>query len=73
MAIDANGEWDGVCACGKREADGIRCFLGATHQRLHRMPWESTSIPKTAAAPSFPWTQDTVQFPWNGKADGTDQ
>jgi hypothetical protein len=25
-------EWDGVCKCGKREADGKRCKLGATHQ-----------------------------------------
>ena len=24
-------EWDGICACGKAEADGKRCRLGATH------------------------------------------
>jgi hypothetical protein len=24
-------EWDGICACGKAEADGKRCKLGATH------------------------------------------
>ena len=24
-------EWNGVCACGKSERDGIRCKLGATH------------------------------------------
>ena len=29
MAIDANGEWDGICACGKKEADGVRCQFGA--------------------------------------------
>lgn len=24
-------EWDGICACGKAEADGKRCRIGATH------------------------------------------
>lgn len=24
-------EWDGVCACGKAEMDGVKCRLGATH------------------------------------------
>ena len=34
MIVD--GEWDGVCACGKVEMDGKRCALGATHTRLER-------------------------------------
>jgi hypothetical protein len=44
MAIDENGEFDGVCACGKKENnDGIRCRLGATHQAPppRSMPWET--------------------------------
>lgn len=24
-------EWDGICVCGKAEADGKRCRFGATH------------------------------------------
>lgn len=28
----ADGEWDGVCACGKAAQDGKKCKLGATHQ-----------------------------------------
>ena len=49
MAIDANGEWDGICACGKKEADGVRCRFGATHrpslsrclgkQQKEEFPW----------------------------------
>jgi hypothetical protein len=50
MALDANGEWDGVCACGKKEADGVRCRLGATHQKPKPMPWEIEK-PKE----EFPW------------------
>jgi hypothetical protein len=40
-----NGEWDGVCACGKPLLDGVRCRLGATHQppppKKEKMPWET--------------------------------
>lgn len=57
MAIDANGEWDGVCACGKRDSDGIRCHLGATHQppypwaaqRSERMPWDPPPVEDVVA------------------------
>ena len=51
MGIDANGEYDGTCACGKKEADGVRCRLGATHEPLKPkpMPWEK---------------QPTKEFPW---------
>ena len=31
MGIDRHGNWDGVCACGKRALDGVRCRFGATH------------------------------------------
>jgi hypothetical protein len=43
LAIDENGEFDGVCACGKINNDGVRCRLGATHKALppRRMPWET--------------------------------
>lgn len=34
MGRDADGGWDGICACGKVEMDGVRCKLGATHRRL---------------------------------------
>ncbi len=76
MAVDADGNWDGVCACGKKEADGIRCFLGATHETLEvsqakywelnprlkpqPTPWAAPSIPVTVVEPSFPW----VATPW---------
>jgi hypothetical protein len=51
VGIDANGEWDGVCACGKKEADGVRCKYGATHQKPKPMPWETQEKPKE----EFPW------------------
>lgn len=63
--IDADGNWDGVCACGKKEMDGVRCFLGATHQPdkpRPPMPWANESIPATAPAPLFPWTPN--RLPW---------
>lgn len=31
MAIDENGEWDGICACRKVFMDGVPCKFGATH------------------------------------------
>ncbi len=34
MGIDTDGEWDGICACGKVEADGVRCRFGGTHETL---------------------------------------
>ena len=54
MALDANGEWDGICACGKAEMDGVRCRLGATHRPLKPkpMPWEKPNEPPK----EFPWT-----------------
>ena len=51
MAIDANGEWDGICACGKKEADGVRCRFGATHEPRKPMPWEKPNEPPK----EFPW------------------
>jgi hypothetical protein len=33
MAVDKFGNWDGVCACGKRALDGVKCRYGATHLR----------------------------------------
>lgn len=53
--IDADGNWDGVCACGKREADGVKCFLGATHQPLQPMPWTIKCDPVKAPEELFPW------------------
>ena len=52
MAIDANGEWNGICACGKKEADGVQCKYGATHQlrTQHLMPWVSPITKQ-----EFPW------------------
>jgi hypothetical protein len=43
MGINKDGEFDGVCACGKVNNDGIRCRLGATHQAPppRSMPWEA--------------------------------
>jgi hypothetical protein len=54
MGRDTNGEWDGICACGKKEADGVRCRLGATHKPYEPrmpMPWEVKQEPKE----KFPW------------------
>lgn len=55
MAVDSEGNWDGVCACGKVEADGIRCIYGATHQhpapKEQPMPWEA----QTPVKEKMPW------------------
>jgi hypothetical protein len=51
VALDANGGWNGVCACGKKEADGVRCIYGATHKPYARMPWEKPKEPPK----EFPW------------------
>lgn len=49
MALDANNEWTGVCACGKPALDSVRCRLGAAHEPLKPkpMPWEKPQ--------EFPW------------------
>lgn len=55
MGLDTNGEWDGTCACGKKEADGVRCIYGATHEpyKSPPMPWE---LPSAVEPPKeFPW------------------
>jgi hypothetical protein len=67
MAVDIFGNWDGVCACGKKELDGIKCSLGATHLPKFRdrmTPGElaALSTPASVAAPSFPWTK--AKMPW---------
>lgn len=31
-------EWNGVCVCGKRERDGVRCKYGASHAVLTIKP-----------------------------------
>jgi hypothetical protein len=40
------------CACGKKEMDGVRCRLGATHK------------PLTAEKHAFPWEQKKEVMPW---------
>ena len=47
--IDAAGDWNGVCACGKAAMDGVRCSLGATHQPRQPLPWAIPSIPAATA------------------------
>jgi hypothetical protein len=37
--------WDGVCVCGKEEADGVRCRFGASHRPLIRKPRERERLP----------------------------
>ena len=57
MALHFLGEWDGVCACGKREADGIRCVFGAAHRvPVESFPWVN-SAPKaeTELPEKMPW------------------
>lgn len=34
---------EGVCVCGKRENDGVRCLYGASHQTLHSLDDEALS------------------------------
>ena len=70
MALDANGEWDGYCACGKKEADGQRCFLGATHQNTinQPMPWAISSTVASAEASSpklVQWSQRLISVVWD--------
>lgn len=48
-------DWDGVCVCGKTEADGVRCKYGASHNALaikpRRVPRER--LPDDDAGPLF--------------------
>ena len=64
MALDANGEWDGICACGRTDMNGQRCFLGATHKPLPKQPtpWAIPSAVANVAEPSLPWMQK--KLPW---------
>jgi DNA (cytosine-5)-methyltransferase 1 len=43
MGLNNDGSWDGVCACGKSQSDGVRCRFGATHKPPppRPMPWET--------------------------------
>ena len=34
MTMMTTNSWNGVCVCGKREADGIKCRFGASHRPL---------------------------------------
>lgn len=72
MGTDADGNWDGTCACGKKEKDGVMCRLGATHRGLPAatlLPWlqtpatEAKSLPwETAPSPS---DGQMLTFPWS--------
>lgn len=75
MGTDANGDWDGVCACGKKELDGIECFLGATHQTLEmaRAADRERNPHLYPTPPAFPWATSSDPatapspaplFPW---------
>lgn len=65
MAVDIFGNWDGVCACGKKELDGITCRFGATHLTTFSDA-KSLAQSTTAPVPSFPWTQPPELLPSNG-------
>ena len=39
-------DWNGVCVCGKREADGVRCKFGASHRPLERRPLIRERLPE---------------------------
>ena len=47
MGLNWLDEWDGVCACGKKENDGVRCRFGATHEpdKKHAFPWIKEKMP----------------------------
>lgn len=62
MGHDANGEWDGVCVCGKREADGIKCRFGATHQPLNPFRTLSATASQAAPAASELWLTQTTKL-----------
>jgi hypothetical protein len=62
VGVDASGEWDGACACGRTDMDGQRCFLGATHKTRQPTLWAMPSTVETVAEPSLPWTQK--KLPW---------
>lgn len=51
-------EWNGVCACGKIEQDGVTCRFGATHKSLRPMAQE---------VQSFPWTKPQEPSQFNGR------
>lgn len=70
MGTDTNGDWDGICACGKAAMDGVKCHLGATHQGRQLMPWEISSTLAVAAVPSS--TSQLLSrplFPWSGTTE----
>lgn len=51
-------EWNGVCACGKVAMDGVKCRLGATHEKQpepFQFPWAASTEGKDdeAATPSL--------------------
>ena len=51
----ANGEWDGICACGKAAMDSVRCRYGATHGPRKQMPWEAPVTLTKPTKHAFPW------------------
>jgi len=62
--ISTSYEETGICACGKIEADGIRCRLGASHRpRAQSFPWVAS--PRPAEAP--PMRENKACFPWEPK------
>jgi hypothetical protein len=76
MGIDWLGRQEGMhdgCACGKKELDGIRCKLGASHKSVAMMvaggTWISASSAPSTAVPasSLPWTKQPEPFPSNGQ------
>jgi len=59
----------GICACGKKEMDGVRCRLGATHKGLD-LPWATKSTPAIPAVPwSVPQSPSPPLYPWFGMTE----
>lgn len=75
MGVDAYGEWDGICACGRAELNGVKCYLGASHQPLNRpaLPWAIPSIPSptpTLPEPLLPLpATNSRALPWSGATE----
>ena len=62
--INTDGEWDGICACGKEAMDGIRCRFGATHRSLYNE--DDTCICGIPNCNKYPPEIAKEKYPWEG-------
>lgn len=47
-------DWDGICVCGKKEMDGIKCRFGATHMTLEASQAAYAALQAKVSRPTIP-------------------